>query len=90
MKALNLPMQQATDLLKGLTEQPGYNYQPILADWQTLTEPFAKRLHGHNQVTDAYLLGLAVREGLILTTFDKAILYLAGEHRNHVLVLEAK
>ena len=48
----------------------------MAADWQTLTKPFAKRVRGHNQVTDACL-----REGLILTTFDKAILHLAGEHK---------
>jgi hypothetical protein len=39
-------------------------------------------------VTDAYLLGLAIREELILVTMDKAILHLAGsEHRKHVLLL---
>ena len=67
----------------------GYHYQPMTTDWQTLTAPFAKRLHGHNQVTDAYLLGLAVQEGLVLTTFDKALLHLVGEQENDVLVLEA-
>ena len=40
------------------------------------------------QVTDAYLLGLAMREELVLTTFDKALMHLAGEHRQQVLVLE--
>jgi hypothetical protein len=42
-------------------------------------------------VTDAYLLGLAVRERLALVTLDKAVVYLAGnEHRKHVLLLEAR
>lgn len=90
MKGLHLPMQQATALLASLSEQPGYEYQPIRAPWQTLTEPFARRLHGHNQVTDAYLLGLAVKEGLVLTTFDRGIVHMAGEHRKHVLLLEGK
>ena len=89
-KALNLPMQQATGMLHSLKQQPGYRYQPIPADWETLTKPFARRLHGHNQVTDAFLLGLAIREGLVLTTFDKALLHLAGEHKKHVLVLGAE
>lgn len=31
------------------------------------------RLHGHNQVTDGYLLALAVRHGGSLVTFDRAI-----------------
>ena len=80
-------MEQGTAMLDRLKQRPGYHYQPMTADWQTLTASFAKRIHGHNQVTDAYLLGLAVRHRLVLTTFDKALLHLAGEHRNHVLVL---
>lgn len=89
-KTGEMSMAQVTAMLDSLKRQPGYHYQPIAADWQALTTPFIKRLHGHNQVTDAYLLGLAVREGLVLTTFDKALLHLAGEHEKHVLVLEAK
>ena len=88
-KTGDLSMEQATAMLERLKQQPGYHYQPIAADWQALTEPFRRRLHGHNQVTDAYLLGLAVREGLVLTTFDKALSHLAGEQERHVLVLEA-
>jgi len=43
------------------------------------------------QVTHAYLLGVAVREGLVLVTVDKAIRYLAGsEHSKHVLLLKSE
>lgn len=73
-----------------MKQHPGYHFQPMAVDWHTLTKPSSKRVHGHNQVTDAYLLGLAVCEGLVLATFDKAFLRLAGEHKRHVLVLEAK
>ena len=86
-KTGGLSMEQVTAMLERLKRRPGYSFQPIAADWQALTEPFRRRVHGHNQVTDAYLLGLAVREGLVLATFDKALLHLAGEHRRHVLVL---
>ena len=82
-------MSEATAVLRQLATHPGYRYLPITADWQTLCSPFFGRLYGTKQVTDAYLLGLALREGLVLTTFDKALLHLAGEHREHVLVLEA-
>lgn len=88
-KTGGLNMEQVTAMLERLKRKPGYHFQPITADWQTLTAPFFKRVHGHNQVTDAYLLGLAVREGLVLATFDKALLHLAGEHKEHVLILEA-
>lgn len=87
-KTGGMSMEQVTLMLEALRQQPGYHYQPFTGDWQVLTKPFFKRVHGHNQVTDAYLLGLAVREGLVLTTFDTALLHLAGEHKKHVLVLE--
>ena len=81
-------MSEASAMLKRLAEQPGYRYQPISSDWRTLCSPFFKRLFGHNQITDAFLLGLAVHAGLVLVTFDRGIRHLAGGHRNHVLLLE--
>jgi toxin-antitoxin system PIN domain toxin len=82
-----MSMLEATAMVVRLAQQPGYHYQSISADWHTLCGRFFKRLFGHKQITDAYLLGLAVQEDLILATFDKAILHLAGEHSNHVLIL---
>jgi len=49
-----------------------------------------RRLHGHKQVTDAYLLGMAIEDDLILATFDKRIGHLAGEHAKQVLNLGSK
>jgi uncharacterized protein len=47
------------------------------------------RIHGHNQITDAYLLALAVRHGGTLVTFDRAITLDAvrGAKAQHLLVL---
>jgi hypothetical protein len=56
-------------------------------NWRTLTKPFFRRLHGHKQVTDAYLLGMAIADDLILATFDKRLGHLAGEHVQQVLIL---
>jgi uncharacterized protein len=78
---------EATGILEKLAEHPGYQYRPLSRDWRTLTKPFFRRLHGHRQITDAYLLGLALSEGMVLVTFDKAILHLAGEHSHRVRVL---
>jgi predicted nucleic acid-binding protein len=86
-KTGGLAMEEASLLLASLAAQSGYRYQPIPAGWHTLTRPFAQRLFGHNQITDAFLLGLALHEDLTLVTFDKALLHLAGEHRTHVLLL---
>jgi hypothetical protein len=80
---------EATDVLASLTNSPGYRFWPISDNWASLATPFAERVFGHQQITDAYLLGLAVKEDGVLVTIDKAIRYLAGEeYRQNVLVLE--
>jgi toxin-antitoxin system PIN domain toxin len=84
----SITVSEATKVLARIAKQPGYHYLPITADWQTLTRPFFARIFGTKQVTDAYLLGLAIREDCVLVTMDKAILHMAGsEHRKHVLLL---
>ncbi len=83
-----LNLQQATAMLARLAGEPGYHYETIPADWRTLTRPFAKYIFGHNQVTDAWLLGMALHAGLMLMTFDRAILHLAGVHHGSALLLE--
>lgn len=47
------------------------------------------RVHGHQQVTDAYLLALAVAHGGCLATFDRGIPLSAvpGAQAHHLLVL---
>jgi len=86
-KTGELTLRQATAMLDSLKQQPGYRYQPIAADWNTLTKPLSRRLHGYRQVTDAFLLGLAIHDDLVLATFDSAILHLAGEYNKHVHLL---
>ena len=86
----DMSMEEATAMLAQLAQQPGYHYQSISADWQTLCGRFFKRLFGHKQITDAYLLGLAVLEGLVLVTLDRAMLHLAGEDNKHVLILQSQ
>lgn len=46
-----------------------------------LLQPFARRLVGHQQITDAYLLALAAKHGGRLATFDRGagILLSAGD-----------
>jgi hypothetical protein len=87
-KRLDQAAGPASAMLAQLKQEPGYHYQPISADWFVLCGPFFKRLFGHNQITDAYLPGLALQDGLVLATFDRAMLHLAGEYNKHVLILE--
>ena len=82
-------MAQARAVLAGFAAHEGYRYWAISASWAALTARFSARLFGHQQVTDAYLLGLAVKEQGVLVTFDKGVGYLAGaEFAGHLLVLE--
>ena len=72
-------VQQATAILASFAEHPGYRYWPIADSWAALTAPFASRIFGHQQVTDAYLLGLAIKEHGVLVTFDSGFRVLAGD-----------
>lgn len=68
---------------------PGHRYWPIIEDGVALIAPFSNRIYGHQQVTDALLLGLAVKENGVLVTMDKGIRHLAGnQYSKHLLVLE--
>jgi hypothetical protein len=82
-------VEDAAEVLKGFASHPGYRYWPITADWSALAAPFRERIYGHQQITDAYLLGLAIKESGVLVTLDKALRFLAGErYSKHLLVLE--
>lgn len=84
-----ISVEQASDVLASLTDHPGYRFWPITDDWATLAAPFIERVFGHQQITDAYLLGLTVKEGGVLVTMDKAIRNLAGtRYSQNVLLLE--
>lgn len=85
----SLTLEEATEMLAALTHLPGYRYWPIATAWSSLAAPFANRIFGHQQITDAYLLGLAVKENGVLVTLDKAIKFLAGtKYSKNVLVLD--
>ena len=82
-------LEQAIAILQVLKGRDDYWYCPMDESWVTLTARFASRVRGHQQVTDAYLLGLAIKEKGLLVTFDKGIQYMAGaEFSQHVLLLE--
>lgn len=81
-------MAQAIEVLEMLKAESSYWFCQIDRSWVTLTTPFASRISGHQQVTDAYLLGLAIKEDGVLVTFDRGIRYMAGaEFSRNVLLL---
>ena len=82
-------IEEASEVLTALGKHAGYSFWPVPSGWADLTAPLKERVFGHQQITDAFLLGLAVKEDGILVTLDKAIQYLAGAtYRRNVLVLE--
>ena len=81
-------LEQAIAILQVIKGLPGYRYWGIDESWVTLTAPFAARIFGHQQVTDAYLLGLAIKGDGVLVTFDSGVRHLAGaEFSKNLLVL---
>lgn len=89
MQSNQRTVAEALTVLQELATRPGYRYWPMTEAWIALTAPFVHRILGHQQVTDAYLLGLAIKEDGVLVTFDRGLLYLAGsEFRQNLLVLE--
>ena len=82
-------LSRAADVLSELAQHPGYRYWPLTESWIVLTAPFRTRIFGHQQVTDAYLLGLAIGEDGVLVTFDHGLKYMAGdEFGRNLLVLD--
>jgi toxin-antitoxin system PIN domain toxin len=72
-------MSEALARLRMIAALPNCESLPIVDSWLSLVQPLTPRMYGHRQVTDALLLGLAIRNGAILVTLDRAIQALAGE-----------
>lgn len=82
-------VEEAVAILDSISALPGYRFWPISDSWVRLSAPFSARLFGHQQITDASMLGLALKEDGVLVTLDQAVKYLAGpRYAQHVLLLE--
>jgi toxin-antitoxin system PIN domain toxin len=68
-----IPVAHAVERLSGATR--GEHHEFWSCDLSLLDERLVDRtrIHGHRQVTDAYLLALAVARGGRFVTFDRAI-----------------
>jgi toxin-antitoxin system PIN domain toxin len=81
--------EQAIAILQALKGRDDYWFCPIDKSWVEVTAPFAARIFGHQQVTDAYPLGLAIERKAALVTFDRGVQGMAGaQFRQNVLLLE--
>ncbi|MGA3373068.1 MAG: TA system VapC family ribonuclease toxin [Terracidiphilus sp.] len=69
----------AMRMLQEIVALPNCESLPSKHSWLELIQPLTPRLHGYRQVTDALLLGLAIRHNAVLVTLDRSIQALAGE-----------
>jgi uncharacterized protein len=84
-----MSVDEAFQMLADITLRPGHRFWPLDITLAEAVQPFQDRLVGHRQVTDAYLLGLAIRNKGHLITLDRGVSALAGnEFAKYVTVLE--
>ena len=82
-------LDQAIAIIQALKGHPRYWFWEINRSWVDLTAQFAHRVFSHRQITDAYLLGLAIKEDGVLVSFDRGLKFMAGaEFARNLLVLE--
>lgn len=82
--------KEAIQLLAANMQHRAHQFWADEIDVVEAMVPFAERLKGHQQVTDAYLLGLARQKKGKLATMDKAVTELFAEksmERNLVIVI---
>jgi toxin-antitoxin system PIN domain toxin len=80
--------QEATLLLAENLGRPEHQYWPADIGYFAAIKPFAERIVGHQQVSDAYLLGLAIHHKSKLVTMDRGILdLLPPKTQEHVTLI---
>lgn len=70
--------QDAIDVLEDLTSSPGHQFWKDDLTYKQALSTFGGRILGHQQVTDAYLLGLAIHRKGKLVTLDHSIVGMLG------------
>jgi toxin-antitoxin system PIN domain toxin len=80
---------EASNALKQTVRHPGHVFWPDSPSYPDCAASFFDRLQGPRQITDAYLLGLAIYNKGKLATLDRSIRHLAGkEFSAHLEVIE--
>ena len=71
-------MQEAREALQHFVQLPGHVFWPDTPSYLDSTKSIFARMQGHRQITDGYLLGLAIHNHGKLVTLDRGIRHLAG------------
>ncbi len=81
----------ALGILSEATSHAGHDFWPLDREVPTALKPMAGRVRGHQQWTDAVLLGQAIERRGVLVTFDSGVKQLAaGDSSGHVLLLRGR
>jgi hypothetical protein len=85
-----LNVNDAISFLEINLNQPAHQFWPDEIGIAQAVRPFASRLQGHKQLTDAYLLGFAIHKNAKFATLNKGVLDLLPEsspERNRVVIV---
>ena len=84
-----LTWPDALDLLRQLKAHPHWHFVGTSAPAELALD--GMQVQGHNQINDAYLLGLAVQGQMVLTTLDKgfaSLLKRGDKRRAHLQIVQ--
>jgi hypothetical protein len=79
--------QEALKLLRANLNHPAHVFWPDDLSFAEAVEPIQKQLMGHQQVSDAYLLGLAIRRKARLATLDRSVPALLPREKQATVVV---
>lgn len=84
-----VPPQQAIEILQALCQSPRHHFWPDDLSLLDAARFEHSKIHGHRQLTDLYLLALAVQHQGCFVSLDGAITLSAvkGAKKHHLLVL---
>jgi len=80
--------QEAASVLRESMRHPHHNFWPDSIGFAEATALFDAQIVGHKQITDAYLLGLAIHNGGKLATLDRSITSLLPPSSPHLRSIE--
>jgi hypothetical protein len=79
--------QQALRLLSVNLNHPSHLFWPDDVSFAEAVEPIQKQMVGHQQVSDAYLLGLAMHRKARLATMDRSVSALLPREKQAAVVV---
>src|SRR5262245_5974257 len=82
------PPAKVLEILERNLDHPSHRFWKMDIGFNEAVSPFGDKFAGHQQTTDAYLLGLAIHKNGILVSFDSSIAALLEPRSPHLRTLE--